>query len=531
MLDKEGLLGINQAQSEESVQEAIKRKRCGILDGINLDDPDSYIHREPLVEKAIAKARNSRLLIVRSPPGTGKTSLIQLVVQKLQQTTSNDNRSCTGFIVCPLRPEKQGFDLFDFVKAKTGVSYEDKTLTPELQTFAEVWLLFDDAQKLYGEGFNDFWEDVVKTRSQLPFGKQTKVIVVVSATYYLSTKSDSPVCFQCEPRIGIDDLLLSQSEASALFKLRSLYSEWQNYEAKLFYLTNGAAAAFAIGLNLIMSRSLRADYRTGQLSEDAMIEELIEGVEFLNQLRRCFPAKSVDADSHQIIFTAIVAAYSIDLGGFSATSVNAGNNPISKLKRAGILLDNSRFVSPVAARFYYSSLFPRASLDTEPPNSLELLVVQAVSSFSARCLRDACQTSAGGEKRTPKEAVFQQLFHEAISALLPASYRIIPELGTEALLDGKVVTGELDFYIRHGNKWALKLLRDGDNIGEHLGRIPGKYKNGVVDEWLVVDCRAHPSAPKKFDQNRCSLVFSTDYRSCQCYMRLSNTPTEIQLME
>jgi hypothetical protein len=178
------------------------------------------------------------------------------------------------------------------------------------------------------------------------------------------------------------------------------------------------------------------------------------------------------------------------------------------------------------------------------PSSSELLDVQAVSSFSARhlrvaCqtnvgsarrLRVACQTNAGGEKRTPKKAVFQQLFHEAISELLPGSYRIIPELGTEALLHGKVVTGELDFYIRNGGrKWALELLRFGENIGEHLGRIPGKYKNIVADGWFVVDCRVHPSAPKKFDQNRCSLVFSTDYRSCQCYMRLSNTPTEIQI--
>jgi hypothetical protein len=69
-----------------------------------------------------------------------------------------------------------------------------------------------------------------------------------------------------------------------------------------------------------------------------------------------------------------------------------------------------------------------------------------------------------------------------LARLLPASYRIIPELGTEALLHGEVVTGELDFSIRNGKKWAAELLRDGDMIGEHLGRIPGKYKNVVADE-------------------------------------------------
>jgi hypothetical protein len=93
------------------------------------------------------------------------------------------------------------------------------------------------------------------------------------------------------------------------------------------------------------------------------------------------------------------------------------------------------------------------------------------------------------------------------------------------------VTGELDLYIRNGKKWVEELLRNGDKIGEHLGCIHGKYKNVALDEWLVVDCHAHPNAPKKFDQNRWSLVFSTDYRSCQCYMRLSKTPTELQLRE
>ncbi len=81
-------------------------------------------------------------------------------------------------------------------------------------------------------------------------------------------------------------------------------------------------------------------------------------------------------------------------------------------------------------------------------------------------------------------------------------------------------------------KHIHKIMADGNvEMLDEEGRIPGKYKNIAVDEWLVVDCRAHPSAPKKFDQNRCSLVFSTDYRSCQCYMGVYETSTELQLRE
>ena len=217
--------------------------------------------------------------------------------------------------------------------------------------------------------------------------------------------------------------------------------------------------------------------------------------------------------------------------GESSANSTAGVDPINELKKAGVLSSNNRFSSPAAARFYYSRMFPRASPSAEPPASLEQLIIQATPILSARRLRVARQTRTNGELQTPKEAVYQQLFHEAIAALLPTTYRIIPELGTEAMIGGKVKTGELDFYIRNGNKWGLELLRDGDKIGEHLGRIPGKYKNVVADEWLVVDCRVHPSVPIKPAYNRCSLVFSEDFRSCQCYMRLKKQPIAMQLME
>ena len=275
-------LGIEQTMSEDSVEEfKTKRKRCGLVDGLDMSDPDSYLRREPLVQKAIDLARQSGLLVVSSPPGTGKTSLIQLAKKNLEDSTPDDGRgACRGFILRPSRPNKPGFDLFDYVKSKTGVSYEEKSLKSELQAFSEIWLFFDDAQRLYGDQFNEFWEDVAKTRATISFGHRTKVIVVVSATYFLTTKTDSPVVLQVAPRITMNDLLLSRKEAGDLFNLRSLYPSWQDYEAALFYLTNGTAAAFAIGLDLIADMSLKVDYKAGSLSERAAMEELIESGTF-----------------------------------------------------------------------------------------------------------------------------------------------------------------------------------------------------------------------------------------------------------
>jgi hypothetical protein len=104
---------------------------------------------------------------------------------------------------------------------------------------------------------------------------------------------------------------------------------------------------------------------------------------------------------------------------------------------------------------------------------------------------------------------------------MPVSYRIIPELGTEDKIRGEVVTGELDFYIKNGNKWALELLRDGSGRKEHLSRIPGKYRNVEADSWLVVDCRIG-TIPRTRDDKLCTLVFDNDFgpASATCVGRM-----------
>ena len=99
----------------------------------------------------------------------------------------------------------------------------------------------------------------------------------------------------------------------------------------------------------------------------------------------------------------------------------------------------------------------------------------------------------------------------------------------KAKIGDKVVTGELDFYIRNCNNWALKLLRDGSGLREHLSRIPGKYRNVEATQWLVVDCRLKV-VPRKRETDLCTLVFDDGYKSCQCFMR-SEEPVTINLAE
>ena len=398
------------------------------------------------------------------------------------------------------------------------MSYKDSTVGDQLNNCSEVWILVDDAQRLYGEKHKTFWEDTVKEKAKGAFEERTKVIVVVAATYYLANVGDSLVAFMHEPRINLEAMLLSRTEAKDLFNRRCMCPTWSNYFERLFYTTNGAAAAFTLGLNIIYQLFQEVARKSGNaiVDENAALQELLEGQTYMSLLKRCFPVvmKGVHAAAHRAIFDAIVEAYQVNLGvgGIKYTDGDADHSAVIKLKKAGIMTNSNVFTSPIAARCYYQKVFLRPDRGSpDIPTTLDDLIKRATESLSARRLRGAPQENSKGGYYSPKDAVYQQLFHEAIASLLPMSYLVIPELGTMAEVDGKPVTGELDFYMKNGNnKWALELLRDGSKLCEHVNRIPGKYKNVEATRWLVVDCRLG-SMPVKRQENLCTLVFSDDF--------------------
>jgi hypothetical protein len=530
---------ISETQSGESVEKLSnsdarrKRKISHALDGVLIEERDSYIKRETLVAEAIDIAQQDGILVISSAPGTGKTSLQQLIKKELEQ-----KQNCEAYFLNPSSKRKNAdFDLFDYVAKKTGVNFDESTLDERLKRYSEVYLLFDEGHKYYGEKFEEFWTCVVKQRTQ-GFGCETKIVVIVSATYYLTAaNSDSPVVFKSCRRMGMEKLLFNENETSELFALRSPEPGWTRYKDVLHHFTNGTAALFAMGINLIVEKVQDVDHRADsqtEYTEDDLLEILVESNHFIEKLGRCYGSMKVDAAAHKVIFDAVVATYEIGtgeeakFGNDGVGNVGDDDEPILRMRKVGILLNNRRFASPAAARYYFSAIFPRASRSTVAPENLEKLVIKVVESMSSTRLRTSRQRNKSGDLQSPKEAVFQHLFHERMYALLSPTYRIIAEFGTEAEVDGEVKTGELDFYIKNGNKWAIELLRDGDKVGAHLGRIGKKYKSVPADEWLVVDCRF--TKPRKRDINLCSLVFSADCRSCECLMR-SMQPFTLNLKE
>mmetsp|Transcript_41206 Transcript_41206/g.46035 ORF Transcript_41206/g.46035 Transcript_41206/m.46035 type:complete len:217 (+) Transcript_41206:182-832(+) len=179
-----------------------RRGRKWDVDGINVDEPGTFIARKKLVARAIGLARESRFLVVGSPPGTGKTVLLQLIQEKLrEENEANTSGKIRGYNLRPSQVHKNT-DLFEYVAKNTGVCLDEYKLTGKARDCSQVWLLFDDAQRLYGSKFFDFWEHVTKQKQAISkaFGKKKSSLLFSQLT---TCRIKVNLQFVSQTRIGL----------------------------------------------------------------------------------------------------------------------------------------------------------------------------------------------------------------------------------------------------------------------------------------------------------------------------------------
>jgi hypothetical protein len=340
------------------------------------------------------------------------------------------------------------------------------------------------------------------------------LFVIIVATYDYGT-TGAPVQFKDLVHVHAD---ITMEEATELFSMHVGpwgYEGWGKYLNALHSISRLANSDYHVGVVVGGIRLLEeARKRPGQVCFDELSAlSLLRSNHFIEKLDRCFqlPA-TLSLESHGIILDVLL----------QAEAALPDSDVLDGLVRMGILTKTGKY-SCLAANWYYNrKCFPNRSM--QAPRTLDDLVKLAVSSLSSKRLRD---TLVDG---FPKEATFQHLFNEGLSLQLPTQNFIIPELNTYATdASGSIVTGELDFYINGVLQWCLELLRNGDKIGEHLGRFDetnGKYREVASNDLLVVDCRG-PKRGRGVQPNasRCTFYFPQDFSTCVCNMRLEEQTT------
>lgn len=110
---------------------------------------------------------------------------------------------------------------------------------------------------------------------------------------------------------------------------------------------------------------------------------------------------------------------------------------------------------------------------------------------------------------TPVESQYQDEFYGAFNRVAGRGVPIASEWS-------RTIDGRIDFYIPE-KRWAVELLRDHSNIGEHVSRFKtgGTYypwlQEKMVEDWIVIDCATTlPNTGKLFilDPSSSSMVLN-----------------------
>lgn len=467
-------------------------------DGINIES-GLFVNRPVLIDKIIQTALESQHVVLSSPPATGKTSLLDMIVDRLEK----QNERIFYFV-----PERNGEVMKEQIRS-WGIPTSDLLALRKIDT---TWILVDDAQRGYYEHFDSLWEFLIKDLK-----KNTKIKVIIASTHDM-TSLGSPASIRLLPHV-FENFSLDQ-----VTKLINAFCQnfqipdteiWEEYWAMIMEMSMletvemGKTQSFHVEvllrclLELEKARKIPNATFNGETAQ-----KQLRNSTFIQGFDRCFAV-----DSNMIQDPQFRSSLTDVLLG-----LNQGVVPLrlQVLVRAGVLTTKGTFSCQAANWFYNQIHFPHRAQDL--PATLPDLVVNAVALLSASRLKACVQDDI-----FPLETSFQHLLNETMTCLLPIDASVKPEYRTKARgFLGDTKRGFIDFYVNDNIQWAVELLRLGHGLKEHRNRfhpVTGKYRALPTKKHLVVDIRGPKQtvsvAPRS---DLCVLYFAEDWSTCSIQM-------------
>lgn len=489
-----------------------------LSEGIYLDFP--HLSREELVENLYQMLIVSQFVLLSSPAGSGKTSLLTLFVNRHPELN-----------YVPIRFYHFEADATDML-ANHGIDVKEGKCVRQ-DDKATVFLL-DDSQRQYSN--INFWTALIKgVTSWMP----KHIRFIISATHLLETDMpESPVAFSdIRSKLTRKDFLINDEEARQIINFENgLPSElrFPTLVEVIIRECNGHIASLRSSCDILYTHFSKA---IAPVEKDVLSYYLSS--EFANQLARCFGTGHTTPKSRDLQLFLIKCLVRDPVCGPLGEQLDEDEKRcMIQLKKAGIVEQDSgghiKFTSPLAERYYSRWLFPNRAICN--PNSLQELIRKVIASMSASVLLQ----SVVSNENFPNEATFQHHFMEGLARHTTTTCHICPELSrvfpnSPNQLDQRI-DGEIDFYLNGSLRWGIELLVNGDGIGEHMARFgeDGKYAALAVKDYAVVDLRCNQegivtNVIRK--PERISVFFKAgDFSSCRCIFGLHDDPEPIFLM-
>ena len=204
------------------------------------------LQRNSLVGTILENA--NPIVVVRSPPATGKTSLLDLIQSNI------DQRENSKLVRLTLRGGLTDEKLIECLFIEIFGYYEERQSINAL-TFssltADTWILLDDAQLAFQN--KNFWKVVVKDL-EAAGRKVNNLHVVIAGTYDLASQGSPPYHFsEYRPMV---DFQLTKEEAEQIYDewMDKIYfaNEWIGFKDTLLRLADGHVGVITGGISMIL---------------------------------------------------------------------------------------------------------------------------------------------------------------------------------------------------------------------------------------------------------------------------------------
>jgi hypothetical protein len=143
-------------------------------------------------------------------------------------------------------------------------------------------------------------------------------------------------------------------------------------------------------------------------------------------------------------------------------------------------------------------------------------VLEKFSSSSLRFCTEGRLSSSG--KPRPMEAQYQCEFYKAFNAVVG---RGVP-ISSEWSRGDKRHNGRVDFWIPQ-KQWGIEFTRDHSEIEEHCNRFKkgGQYygwvKNGLIKDWIIIDCATISTYAPCFCSAPCITYINIEHSKPHCH--------------
>ncbi|CAG8541275.1 4989_t:CDS:2, partial [Paraglomus brasilianum] len=496
--------------------------------------------REQTLNRLLECVLKERVILVHSPPMTGKTALTQLFEHYLLQSRSR------VFRISLLWMERSNSSWtfekrFEDLMKMTWDGFLD-------QCGKETFLIVDEVQKIYKPENEDephhggkvFWDQFKRIM------QSTSLHIVAFASYghYGAYTVDgdhaimdiSPYRLPKSNAWGFADVCFTEEEFHDYFDhfCEKNLEMLQKEDTPLLSHYVSAITAFHPGLVAFTMEKIHARFvkHTFKSLTFAKVFAYLKSRDFNAHFMdvRAMPRITYMSDAEKKLVDTVL----FKKGGLKIKTSAIPHE--GRIIKTNILVDTAMttdynhsildFPAPLLRATYLQNRFGSVTRSKSPPNTFRDFITLVFAKMDPKVLQKSKGTGVDGRLL---ERVWQMEFYRASMQVLPEDVHASVDAG--AVFGSK---GYIDFYINDHRNWAIELLRDGDKLEQHQKRF---QEGGIyipilkyAKEGAVIDIRNNKKGfPEGHGKDDIYVLCAENFESVQL-MYPDGTKEVVQLL-